>query len=501
MNGNFLKFRLLTVVVVLIIFLNLVGQTNLVSLASNTPQIPGSASTVFLPIVIKTGRVMNVRGVETTWIDSSLLNKANGIGAYWWRYTSFSWKAIEPEHVDPAQYIWAEVNEQHLKDAADNGFSIVAVVKNAPAFAQKISGAPCGPIKDDAASIAAFKEFITALATRYSVPPFNIHYWQFGNEPDVSLISIGEEAWATVPFGCWGDDTDTNYWGGEYYGKFLKIFSETIKSVNPNAEITNGGLLLSCHPDYPANSENCVSGKFFEGMIKYLSENDGLDALDYASFHAYNSWYGGLLQDSNWASASDHPGILVGKAHFLREVMANYGINPVKPLLVTESGLMCRRDPDVPLPSGGKCTDAIPPSEFSDDQADYIVWLYVRAIALDITGAMWYTLGYQPYRHVGLLYSDGNPKPAYTAYQFLYSQLGNAQYVGVLNQYSPTLQAYEFTKGSQRIWVMWSPDQLNHTIDLPPGFLTAYDRLGSVINLPPNPTEITIKRPIYLILN
>jgi hypothetical protein len=73
--------------------------------------------------------------------------------------------------------------------------------------------------------------------------------------------------------------------------------------------------------------------------------------------------------------------------------------------------------------------------------------------------------------------------------------------VGTLGQYFPTLQAYEFTKGSQRIWVLWTPDQADHPINIPAGFLSAYDKLGAVIDLPLGATTITINSPVYLILN
>ncbi len=233
-------------------------------LASTPQPNPTITYTTFLPLITRNGNFPNVMGVETSWIDQNLVDKASGVDTYWWRYSAFSWNAIEPIDVDPAQYRWGVpyVNEHHLTLAASNGFEIVAVVKNAPDFAQKIAGAPCGPINDDAATIAEFQEFLTALVTRYSAPPYNIRYWQFGNEPDVSLISIGQPQWGSIPFGCWGDALDTSYYGGEYYGKFLQIFSETIKSVNPNAKTTNGGLLLSCHPVYDVG---CTSGTFFEG--------------------------------------------------------------------------------------------------------------------------------------------------------------------------------------------------------------------------------------------
>ena len=83
--------------------------------------------------------------------------------------------------------------QEHLISAAQRGFSIVAVVKNTPYWAQAIvdpNSIPCSPIKNDPATIADFIEFIQALATRYSAPPFNIRYWQFWNEPDVGISSL-----------------------------------------------------------------------------------------------------------------------------------------------------------------------------------------------------------------------------------------------------------------------------------------------------------------------
>ncbi len=68
-----------------------------------------------------------------------------------------------------------------------------------------------------------------------------------------------------------GETTADPYYGGEYYADFLQIFSDTIKAVNPSAQITNGGLLLDCHPVNDA--PNCPSGTFFEGIIKRLQQN------------------------------------------------------------------------------------------------------------------------------------------------------------------------------------------------------------------------------------
>lgn len=476
------------------------GEARGVSVYS--PQNPQSPD-IFLPIIFNPGPLPSVFGVETTYIDQNLLNKAGNIPTYWWRYNAFLWNQIEPQDVDPSLYNWGAVQENSLVAASQQGFTIVAVVKNTPHFAQAINdpqNIPCSPIRSNQTN--EFIEFIHELAVRYSAPPYNIRYWQLGNEPDVDVDLFSGPNFNlrySSPYGCWGDDADP-YYGGKYYADFLKIFSDTIKTVNPSAQITNGGLLLDCHPVNDA--PNCPSGTFFDGIILRLQELNALSALDYVSFHAYARWYSNLKFDEEYKGFTSHGGVLLGKSYFLREIMTSRGVNPLKPLLVTEGGTMCARPDDAaPLPSGIKCSDLDSPPEFSDDQAEHIVWHYVRSIADGISGMMWYTLNYQSYRHVGLLNADSSDKPAYIAYQFLVSQLGDAQYVGPLNQFFPTLRAYEFSKNSQRIWVLWAPDQLDHSIFMPSGFQAAFDKLGSLINVPPGATTLTINSPVYLILD
>lgn len=477
--------------------------------ALQEPASPAATSKIYLPIITTGGssaggggpRPLDVFGVETSYVDGNLLAKADSVNASWWRYFSFNWKAIEPNDVDPPQYNWSAVNEHHLQQAAANGFTIVATVKYTPYWAQAIPDSQsiqCSPIKEDARTLAEFKEFITAIVNRYKAPPYNIKYWQFWNEPDVApevLIAINQLY--DSPFGCWGDNNDP-YYGGERYGRFLAVFAQTVKAADPQAKVTNGGMLLDCNPE--ENPTNCIQGKFFEGTLRGLSANNGVPYLDYVSFHTYGQWYGNLKLDEGWSGFKDG-GVLLGKSKFLRKVMADYGINPVKPLLITEASLMCRRSDDAPaLPSGKKCSDSVPPPEYEDDQAEYIVWVYVRAIADGISGVMWYQLNYMSYRHVGLLYSDGSSKPAYRAYQAMVNQLRNTTFNSTLNQFFPTLRAYEFNRGEQRLWVMWAPDQVDHVITLPAGFVAAYDKFGDPVYVPPGADSLIVNSPIYLIL-
>lgn len=479
--------------------------------ALQNPDAPSAPFIIFLPYVFSSAKppggggtspkpVGDIFGVESSYIDSNLLNKASGVNTYWWRYFAFSWKNIEPNNVAPSQYNWGAVNEHHLRDAAANGHSIVATVKFVPQWAQAIvdpQSIQCSPIKDDADTIAEFKQFLTTLVNRYKEPPYNIKYWQFWNEPDVDpKVLVAEGSLYTSPFGCWGDDTNP-YYGGEKYGKFLAIFGQTVKDADPQAKVTNGGMLLDCNPE---ENPNCLQGKFFEGTIRGLIANNGLPYLDYVSFHVYNKWYGGLAQDEGFPGFKDG-GVMLGKAKFLRKVMTDYNINPLKPLIMTEAGLMCVRPDSAPLPSGVKCTDITSPPEYDEHQAQYVVWVYVRAIANDISGVMWYMLNYQSYRHVGLMFSNGNAKPAYFAYQYMVSQLYGSDYVGTLDQYWPDLRAYAFSKDGHPIWVIWAPDLKDHAIALPAGFQSAYDKFGNQIILPPGATTININSPTYLFLN
>ena len=61
---------------------------------------------------------------------------------------------------------------------------------------------------------------------RYSAPPYNVIYWEVGNEPDIdpSLVD-GDEI-----YGCWGDKTDA-YYGGGYYAEVLKQVYPAVKKA------------------------------------------------------------------------------------------------------------------------------------------------------------------------------------------------------------------------------------------------------------------------------
>jgi len=64
---------------------------------------------------------------------------------------------------------------------------------------------------------------MSELVTRYSKPPFNIKYWEIGNEPDIDPSLIAP----TEPFGCWGDQNDEFYGQREKATQGLKFWCAT----------------------------------------------------------------------------------------------------------------------------------------------------------------------------------------------------------------------------------------------------------------------------------
>jgi hypothetical protein len=136
------------------------------------------------------------------------LAQAVRAGAYWIRFGAFNWDEIQPLQTDPPQYNWAAVDELSLKNIAATGTQAIAIVRFAPPWAQKVPGAACGPIKEDA--LDDFAAFLSAAVKKYSKPPYNVLYWELGNEPDVHPSAIPPGA----GWGCWGDKNATTMGAG-----------------------------------------------------------------------------------------------------------------------------------------------------------------------------------------------------------------------------------------------------------------------------------------------
>ena len=402
-----------------------------------------------------------------------VIDKMESSGISWVRLTAFDWDLIEPVRTNPPTYNWAEVKEQDLEEISDRGMRAIAIVSKTPAWAQKTPPAYCGPISPDA--LDEYAQFLQTLVKRYRVPPYNIKYWELGNEPDIDPGLVGSDS----VYGCWGDEED-EYYGGGYYAEMLKVAYPAIKAVDPTAQVLIGGLLLDCDPTNPPNGKTCKPARFLEGILR----NGGGNYFDAVSFHGYPPYSGdqggGLYNDVHYLGWEARGGVVLGKISFIREVMANYGLN--KPIMHTEGSLIC---PYCESPTAG----------FLEAQADFVIWLYVRNIAEGLKSTIWYQFNGPGWRFSGMLDENQEPKPAYRVLEFLTQELAGAIYRFPIVQY-PALKGYEFRNSQNRIWILWSPDGSSYTIGLPSGYQRVLDKYGTDIT--PSTNSLSVNSPIYI---
>lgn len=438
---------------------------------------------VYIPYVAKPGpQRPSPFGTEIFPVGQlDVVNLASDLDIKWVRAQMFFWKDIEPERQEPPVYLWETIDEDYLIELSTRGMTVIATIKFTPEWAQKVEGYICSPVAEHA--LDEYVQFVQAMVSRYSAPPYNVKYWEFGNEVDVDPMYVPSNS----VIGCWGDE-DEEYNGGEYYALMLQHVYPAIKAIDPSAKVLIGGLLMDCDPDPSASSGyTCRSGKFFEGILK----NGGGDYFDIVSFHAYAFFYSGMIVDENFPTWANRGGVVLGKIDYLQEVMEQYGVS--KQMMLTETGLRC------PYYYAGNTSCSPPTDEFYERQADYVVWLYVRNWNTDAINTVWFPMNYTNWQYTELLYRGQLPKPAYYAYRFLARELGQAEFSRELPDF-PELRAYEFSIDRKLIWVLWASDLQEHEISLPENVLQIYNKYGTLIEIPQDGT-IAVDSPIYIELS
>jgi hypothetical protein len=412
--------------------------------------------------------------------ESPIFNWAPRLPTKWVRLNQrISWRELQPNEGDPIQWDLLANFENELHILQAYSITPIVIVDDYPAWAttERSPGVPsyCGPLQAD--KFEAFAIFASQLANRYKTGKFNVHVWELGNEPDIDgdLFSLPLDS----QYGCWGDVTDLEYYGGRLYGEMLKIVAPAIKAADPLAQVWVGGLLL--------NSPNSIPGEgrpefFLRGILEAGVGTD-FSYIDVVPYHAYtvyrgkdplghnfdydngdvnSPWYG-----DTWG------GVIQGKAKFLQEIMSAYGVQ--KPLFVNEISLTC---PEEFFPS--LCNP--PVEDFLQMQADHLVRVHVRGLSAGIVGFTWYTLDGPGWRNGGLLDGVNEARPSYLAYQMLVQQLINADYLASVD-YGTDFEAYAFRRGIQDVHVVWTKlDVSGLTILVPEGnFIEARSRDGTLI--------------------
>jgi hypothetical protein len=425
-------------------------------LASAPQASTSSTETVYLPLVLYNfAPPAPVFGVEMRPIsDEAGLEEAAQAGVHWVRFHGFQWGEIEPFHTDPPTYNWTAVDEDSLLNARANGMEVIGIIFGTPSWAQKYPGSYCGPIRED--MLDEYAQFLTELVNRYSLLPYNVRFWEMGNEPDVDLAQVGP----TVGYGCWGD-MDDDYYGGGYYAEMLKAAYPAIKAADPHAQVLIGGLLLDCDPNNPPAGKDCKSSKFLEGILR----DGGGPYFDTVGIHAY-TYYGGALGEMSNSNWSDSATAVPEKVAFVRDVLDQYGYGD-KAVMNTEAALLCWSETN---------------NDCFETQAMYLPRVYAEALALGLPGQIYYAMINEEWRHTGLLLPDLTPRPAYYAYEAAASFLHPVRYEGEASGYPSGIAGYSFRRNDtmEQVDVIWSSDGSLQDVTLPSG-ASAYSRYGNLI--------------------
>jgi hypothetical protein len=443
------------------ILAGLMLMVNGAALGTNNPPTSGH---IYLPLGFSNYPAQpNIFGAEVLKITTSQgVDLVYQAGSNWLRFNGVIWPAIEPTK---GNFDWPSIDALKTQLAAiqDKHLNVILVVRNTPAWAREFPNSGCGPIK--ASEFSSFADFMTRLVGQLSVAPYNVKYWEIGNEPDAPIID------SDSIFGCWGRVTDTTYYGGSEFGNMLRAVYPAIKAADPNSKVLVGGLLLDCDPNNPPSGKDCSSSHFLAGV---LANGNGA-YLDGVSYHAYDYYQSpGVYDNPNWHSDNATGPSAIAKDNFVRSTLANAGYSN-KPLFNTETSLICQGDPIA------KCN-----ADYEKTKAAFIAVDYASAIVNKINTRIWYDV-FGEWYYTGLMYDINTPRPAYTAFKAANTELAYATYVRDLTQF-PGVKGYEFTRGSRTVWFLWANSLNTYPVTFNRAPDNVYDMLGQPLTPAANTT-------------
>ena len=355
------------------------------------------------------------------------------IGANW---TSIylSWRAVE---ISPGVYNWSSW-DQVLADAAAHDLQIILTVGGNPDWAADTS---CGPIH--AEHLPTFANFLTAAVQRYSVPPYNVLHWSLYNEPDnsdaVTYLWVG---------GCWGDASNPKKApgaSGYAYAEMLSFAYPAIKAGNPDVQVVLGGLAY----DWFVGE----GGVFDPAFLDDLLLGGGGQYFDIMNFHHFLKFDDRWYDDSGGFDRYNRG--LVYKANWIQNELIRL-TGDSKPIMCSESG---------------KNSINYLGENREEDQARFVVRLYVRAMSSEIFPMVYFEGVDEPQlgedlRHMGLMTEGLDPKPSYYVYETLVDELAGAEFVRVRDDLWNRFEGYEFNVNGRLKNVIWHTDDMIEQISL-----------------------------------
>lgn len=141
-------------------------------------------ATIYLPYVTRKYPMLTVFGAETAPLSlGGGLDRMTNAGSTWTRWSQLWWPDFELTKGSVSQSALNALDVQ-LAAASALETQVILSVKGTPGWAQARPPYACGPIKEE--EFASFGSFVQMLVSRYSVAPYNVKYWEIGNEPDVA---------------------------------------------------------------------------------------------------------------------------------------------------------------------------------------------------------------------------------------------------------------------------------------------------------------------------
>jgi hypothetical protein len=357
--------------------------------------------------------------VFPTLVDALVESGAGGTRIF------IKWAELEPTAPNPGQPPTYDTNwwtwyEDRIHELAKTELKIIGTVAIAPSWASATS--PCPPI--DADHLDEYAQFLTDLVDHYKVQPYNIKYWELDNEPD-NVASTGN----FYGYGCWGNH-------GADYATMAAAGYAAIKAADPEAYVLMGGIAYDSFTKY--------GGPFNRYFPDDVMTNNGALYFDALNIHYFPDYYGewerwtignkptcGDVEDGV-GDPYDAYGIdLIAKvSHFRNRMSTCFHVN--NPLWVTE------------LADHGFISD----TASLEKQARYVIQGNVRGLAAGAIKIVWYALS-TPFDSNGqaLLFADLSPKPAFTAFKTLTSELLEYQYLSTVN--ATDVEGYVFSSSTQ----------------------------------------------------
>lgn len=372
------KIMLFILIVLIIIFLSIPSANEVVIQELVTKRVYN----FYLPFVSDQLPVTE-KGVDIGGYDvSTIAKQMNSAGVTFVKVGDIIWADVEKIK---GTYDWTVLNslEKNLRTVQNLGIEPILNIQGSPSWAQKLLPGevanPCRAIKES--ELDSYTKFVSEMIRHFP----NIIYWEIWNEPDASSSAFGVTYWG---FGCWG--TDGFYNGGEYYARALKNVYPVIKSINPNAVVIAGGLMLDCSPELVS----CTTSRFFRGVLSY-----GYNYFDWVNIHVYDYYTVGGYFNPNWGVVNIPS--TGKKVDYIKNQFTSLGLKE-KPIIITESGLLCGSDA-LPQNQPGELCDSSPNSLFEQTKASYLESSYNIAKSEEIRMYMWYSVF--GWRNSGLFYN------------------------------------------------------------------------------------------------